>query len=353
MKTKVLLIEDNPEVRENTAEILELANYHVLTAENGKEGVKLAKQELPDIIICDIMMPIMDGYEVLYMLSKDENTSLIPFIFLTAKADATDMRRGMTMGADDYVTKPFEEMDLLKAIETRLQKSNALKQQFTNEAESVNSFLELTGGMDTLEKMSLDSSGLSLKKREYVYREGDHVNYLIYLKKGKVRTFNINEDGKEYTTALYSPGDFLGYRSLIEGREHVNSAVVMEDAEIYRIPKDTFNDLIFNNREIAQAFIKLLTGNLLEKEQELLHLAYNSVRKRVAEALMKLYDKFKSEQQTTFEIRISRDDLASMVGTSTESVIRVLSSFKEDELVEMKGSEIRILEPEKLNRMHN
>ena len=122
MTKKILLIEDNNDMRENIAEILELASYDVETAENGKVGVVKAKKNVPDLIISDIMMPEMDGYEVLYMLSKDENTAGIPFIFLTAKADSSDFRKGMNLGADDYITKPFEEMDLLNAIESRFKR---------------------------------------------------------------------------------------------------------------------------------------------------------------------------------------------------------------------------------------
>ena len=129
---KILLIEDNLEMRENTAEILELANYEVVTAENGKVGVEKAKAELPDLIICDIMMPELDGYGVLYYLGKDPKTAAIPFIFLTAKAELSEMRKGMNLGADDYLTKPYEEMELLNAIESRIKKSDAVKKEYNS-----------------------------------------------------------------------------------------------------------------------------------------------------------------------------------------------------------------------------
>ena len=116
----ILLIEDNPDIRENTEELLELAGYDVITAENGKIGIKEAKENLPDLILCDIMMPVMDGYDVIYYLSIDSKTSCIPFIFLTAKSEKTDFRKGMELGADDYLTKPFEEVELIKAIGTLL-----------------------------------------------------------------------------------------------------------------------------------------------------------------------------------------------------------------------------------------
>ena len=112
----ILVIEDNNEIRENTAEILQLAGYETFTAENGKIGVETALREKPDLIVCDIMMPVLDGYGVLHLLNKNESTRNIPFIFLSAKTERTDLRKGMEMGADDYITKPFEEIELLKAI---------------------------------------------------------------------------------------------------------------------------------------------------------------------------------------------------------------------------------------------
>src|SRR5690554_4269581 len=112
--SKIVLIEDNHEMRENIEEMLELADYQVLSAANGKIGVELVKKELPDLIICDIMMPELDGYGVLYYLSKIPETRAIPFIFLSAKTERQDLRKGMNLGADDYVTKPFEEIELLE-----------------------------------------------------------------------------------------------------------------------------------------------------------------------------------------------------------------------------------------------
>src|SRR6202007_983354 len=104
----------------------ELSHYEVMEAENGKAGVDLITRELPDLVICDIMMPELDGYGVLHMLSKNPKTSAIPFIFLTAKAERGDFRKGMEMGADDYITKPFDDIELLRAVESRLKRSEML-----------------------------------------------------------------------------------------------------------------------------------------------------------------------------------------------------------------------------------
>ncbi len=122
MKKTILLIEDDTILSKNLAELLEMENYHVLTAGNGRVGVEIAKNELPDLIVSDIMMPELDGYAVYESLKRNKDTRTIPFIFMSVKSDPHDIRIGMNMGADDYLTKPFEEQDLLVAIRNRLAK---------------------------------------------------------------------------------------------------------------------------------------------------------------------------------------------------------------------------------------
>src|ERR1700733_1192330 len=141
MKT-ILVIEDTQKVRNNIAEILELSNYKVLIAADGKTGVEIALKEKPDLIICDIMMPVLDGYGVYHLLSKHKETYGIPFIFLTAKSEKSDFRKGMEMGADDYITKPFDGIELLNAIEIRLKKSESLKTTAEQSKEQINNFIE-------------------------------------------------------------------------------------------------------------------------------------------------------------------------------------------------------------------
>jgi CheY-like chemotaxis protein len=125
---KILVIEDEPLVRENLEDILEIEDFLVVSAENGRIGLELAKKEVPDLIICDVMMPELDGYEVLHYLREDEKIAKIPFIFLTAKAERLDQRQGMELGADDYLVKPFTPQELLKAIEARLKKEDIIQQ---------------------------------------------------------------------------------------------------------------------------------------------------------------------------------------------------------------------------------
>ncbi len=117
-----LIIEDDSFIRENVSEALRLSGYETFAASNGKEGLEIALKIIPDLIICDIMMPIMDGYEVKKALGEKTETKSIPFIFLTAKAETKELRYGMALGADDYIVKPFEIKDLLKSIEMRFEK---------------------------------------------------------------------------------------------------------------------------------------------------------------------------------------------------------------------------------------
>ena len=130
---KILVIEDELSVRENILELLEAENFHVIGTENGFLGALWAQENIPDLIICDVMMPQINGYEVLSALRQEPVTASIPFIFLTAMADKADIRYGMELGADDYLTKPFTREELLGAIASRLAKREIVMQQYNAE----------------------------------------------------------------------------------------------------------------------------------------------------------------------------------------------------------------------------
>src|SRR5471030_2651590 len=163
MSKKVLIIEDNDDIRENVVEILELAGYQVYAAQNGKAGVDLAISSLPDIILCDIMMPELDGYGVLYMLNKSPEAAAIPFIFLTAKAERIDLRKGMEMGADDYLTKPFDDMELLNAIESRLKKKEIQQTFYSKSLDRLSTMLSKKGGLEELKKIIQERKSRAFK----------------------------------------------------------------------------------------------------------------------------------------------------------------------------------------------
>lgn len=346
MRSKILVIEDDRIMRENTAELLELSGFEVETAENGKLGVQKVEEFTPDLIVCDIMMPELDGYGVLYILSKDPKTASIPFIFLTAKSEKVDFRKGMTLGADDYLTKPFDEMELLNAIESRLKKYEIIKRDFSEDAEGLDRFMKEAEGLEVITSLTEDRKIYHYAAKEYLFREGDLANFLFFVNKGKVKTYKLNEDMKEYITEVYSEGDFLGYKALLEVRAYNEFASVLEEAEIYKIPKDDFLKLVYDNREVSHRFIKMMSRNISEKEEQLLQLAYDSVKKRVALLLKNL---FEADKEHT--IAISRGDLANMVATSKETLVRTLTALKEDNIIDSDGHSITLLDSQKLEQL--
>ncbi|GAB4020193.1 response regulator [Spirosoma koreense] len=345
MKT-ILLIEDNVEIRETTAEILELASYSVITAENGKIGVKAALETKPDLVICDIMMPVLDGYGVLQVFNKNPQLAGIPFIFLTAKTERVDFRKGMELGADDYLTKPFEESELLSAIETRLSRFSLFRKTYDLRQDGIHQFLDDARAVVGLHQLPADRKAHLVRKKQYVYSEGDEPTRLYFLKTGRIKTVRNTTDGKELITGLYHAGEFFGYFALFEHSDYTDSALALEDSELVYIPKEDFLQLVSGSPEVSQQFIKLLAGRVGEREHQLLGMAYNSLRRRVADTLLRLYT-----QQPDAIIQLSRDDLAALTGTATESLIRTLSEFRQDGLIEILPSgSIRICQPEKLQR---
>lgn len=334
MKKKILLIEDNQDVRENVAEILTLSDYEVYAAQNGKEGVEVAQKELPDLIVCDIAMPLLDGFGVLHLLGKAPETSRIPFIFLTARSDRETFRRGMEMGADDFITKPFEDSELLRAIETRLKKQSFADAEFQRTAAGFSEFMNDAHALDIIRHSAETSPVFDLQKKDMVYREGTQPRYVYFIEKGKVKTVILSNDGKELMTGLYGEGDFFGYLAMFEDAEYAESAVAVEDSRLHAIPRSDFFALLSNNPNVSAKFIRIMANQITENEEKLLRIAYDSVRKRIAEALVEIYRTYASGNGAR-EIEISRQELASYVGTATETVIRTLSAFKSEGLIDI------------------
>jgi CRP/FNR family cyclic AMP-dependent transcriptional regulator len=350
---KILLIEDNDDIRNNTAEILELSTYKVIVAENGKIGIEKALEHKPDLIICDIMMPVLDGYGVLHAVHKNKAIKNTPFIFLTAKTERSDFRKGMELGADDYITKPFSGTELLNAVDSRLKKFDLIKQELGPGLKSLQLLLEASTSKNTLLSITEDRNINKYKKKQIIYSEGNHPNRLYYILKGKVKAFKTNDDGKELVTDLFCPGDFLGYIALLEETAYKDTAEALEETELALIPKEDFDDLLNKNAEIAKKFIQLLAKNISAKKEQLIGLAYNSLRKKVAEALVMLQRKYQQENGDEFFIDISRENLATIAGTATESLIRTLSDFRCEKLIDIQNGSIKILNEKKLATLMN
>lgn len=350
---KILLIEDNDDIRNNTAEILELSNYKVIVAENGKIGVEKAIEHIPNLIICDIMMPVLDGYGVLYAVNQNDAIKNTPFIFLTAKSEHSDFRKGMELGADDYIMKPFSGTELLNAVDIRLKKYDKLKQGLAPNPEGLIQFIHSSFGKQGLQTFTKDRNINKYSKKQSVYTEGNHPNCLYYVLTGKVKVFKRNENAKELITDIYSAGDFFGYVTLLENTAYKDAAEALEETELAIIPREEFEELISSNKEAAHKFIHLMAKNITEKENHLLGLAYNSLRQKVAEALLLLQAKYRKKKDETIVIDITRDNLAAIAGTATESLIRTLTDFRAEKMIEINDGMITILDQKKLEYLVN
>lgn len=345
---KILIIEDNTEVRENLSEILALSGYQTITAENGKVGVEKALADRPDLILCDVMMPELDGFGVLHILSKQAATADIPFIFLTALAEKGDFRKGMALGADDYIVKPFDDTALLQTIETRLKKSERLRQASVKQnGGGLEHFINEAKAMESIQRLSENREVRHYRKKDPIFQEGEIPRWLFVVEKGNIKLFKTNDDGRELILRVVGPGEFIGYLALLRDDRYPESATALEDCTIRMIPKDDFFSLVYGNRDVNARFIKLLAGHVAEQEQQLIDLAYNSVRKRVATSIVHLFD------QGHREINLLREDLAAMAGTAKETVIRTLTDFKTEGLIDIRDGNILVAKPDKLRDMPN
>ncbi|APS37807.1 MULTISPECIES: response regulator [Salegentibacter] len=337
---KILLIEDDVTVRENTAELLELSNYEVVTAPDGKKGVDKAKEEIPDIIVCDIMMPELDGYDVLTRLSEDSETKGIPFIFLSAKTEHKDVRRGMDLGADDYLTKPFEEEDLLSAIESRLAKVEILQaQKKDNNGETVQN-------LSAFREMMRNREQISFKAGENIYEEGKSSLHFYMVERGVVKAHKYDSRGKEMITELYKEGDFFGNLSFNKNSAYGEYATALEDSVLYVVSKDELREILKSNSNISMELLQEMGDHLMGVKEQLMEIAYASVRRKTARTILLFAHKIK--KNPLHSIRISRADLAGVAGIASETLIRTLSDFKKEGLIEIEGRNVKLLDAEKL-----
>ncbi len=342
---KILIIEDNPDVRDNLVEILALGGYEAISAENGKTGVEKALESAPDLILCDIMMPELDGYGVLHILSRQTKTADIPFIFLTAKAEKEDFRKGMSMGADDYITKPFDDIALLQTVEARLKKSDRLRVASAQNTGSLDHFIDEARALEAINHLSDNREVRHYRKKDIIFREGENPRWLFFVESGKVKVYKTSDDGRELIVKVAQGGDFLGFLALFKEDAYPESAAALEDCSVKLVPKSDFAALVFGNRDVNARFIKMLASHVAEREQQLIELAYNSVRKRVATALVQLHD------QTHATISLLREDLASLAGTAKETLIRTLTDFKNEGMIEIHEGSIQVLALEKLRHL--
>lgn len=341
---KILLIEDDVTLRENTAELLELSNYEVHTAANGKIGINKAKELLPDIIVCDIMMPEIDGYGVIQELSQNTSTKFIPFIFLSAKTERTDVRKGMDLGADDYITKPFTEDELISAIESRIAKYAILKdRQVTTSNEEIRNLNDL--------KNFFDENGTTVTYLigDEIFNEGANSNYAYLINKGAVKCYKLDEKGKELTTNIYKEDDLFGYTSMLQNIPYQNTAIAIKELTVTRIVKTELLHILEKNHKVTLDLIELLADNLNNSKEKLLEMAYSSVHKKTASTILEFAEKI--NRKVNEPIKISRHDLASVAGIAKETLIRSMSKLKKEGIINIEGRNVTILDIHKLKEI--
>jgi CRP-like cAMP-binding protein len=351
----VLLIEDNVELLDNTSEILELANYNVIKAENGKEGLEKIKEFKEDIsiILCDIVMPVMDGFSVLQAIDNISELKKIPFIFLTGKSENKEIRKGMNLGADDYLTKPFSADDLLGLITTRLKKNLELKEILDPVNNGFESLLTKENPINADQILKNNARTKRLKRKETLYMEGDETIHVYYIISGKLKTVKTNDFGKEFIGNIFKEGDFIGYNSLLENGMHEESAIAMEDSQVALLDKHYFFELLLTNKTFYANFLKHLVSSLNNAESKLPKIAYYSARKKVAEALLFIADKYCNPGQEPLKFSVTRDDLSAVSGIAPESVSRNLTDFKNEQLIDMQDGKYVILNFKKLQTLRN
>jgi CRP-like cAMP-binding protein len=256
----------------------------------------------------------------------------------------------MEMGADDYLTKPFDDMELLSAIESRLKKKEIQQVFYSKSLDNLNLLLSKNKGLAELKRIIDERRTRQFKKNQVIYYEGDKGNGLYLVIKGRIKTLKMAEDGRELMTGIYTTDEYLGIHSLLANETYSETATALEDSLLCLIPKDQLDELLNLYPEVGREFIRLLANNIRDKEEQLLQLAYHSVRKRMAEAMLRLHKQY---TDATESFKISREDLAAMAGMATETVSRTLSDFKDEGLIDKKGSVITVLDITRLSKMRN
>lgn len=232
---KILVIDDDIGVRESLCDILEMSGYAIFSANNGKEGYNIIMEEKPDLVICDVNMPVLNGFELLGALSQLESKFLLPtFIFLTAKVETVDVRKGMSMGADDYITKPYDHNELLRIIKMRLEKrSNLLGQSDKNNHQS-NNIISVKN--NNINKLAISSSdGLEMVNFDKIIRcEADRAYCNFYLINNKRIT--VSKPLAEFESSLVKNNFYKVHKSHVVNLGHIekyirgtNAYLVMSD----------------------------------------------------------------------------------------------------------------------------
>lgn len=331
---KILVIEGGGKISEGIDGMLG-PDYKVIKAGTGFDGLEVAKKERPDMIFCSAVMPDIDGYGISDILSKDKSTMDIPFVILNNRYNGHKI-----------VNDPAWLAGTLDKLSEKNNKGSGLSTKLDALLQLINGTAKPSDGIMG------DYRTRVFDKKENIYYEGDTPGTVYMIKSGRVKTVKMGPGGKEFIIDIYEKNTFFGHMAIFENNEYPDTAVALEETEVLLIPKDDFLALINNSNEMAGRFIKMLTDDISEKEERLMTLAYNSVRARVAGALLQLQKKYKKDKSSLpLTIHVSRDDLAGLIGTTTESLIRTLTDFKQEGHIETDKGEITILDAAGLQKI--
>jgi len=343
---RILIIENNVNLLSSYKEILKKAGFNVIIALYGDTGINEAITKMPDLILCNTLVPYVDGFGVLAVLSKNPATAHIPFIFVSPTSKLANLRKAMDMGADDFIMHPFRNNELIKSVEARFNKSKL--RAHANEAliDMPDSAFINEKGIEQLQETILQSNFRRIKKKQALYYEGDYNQGIYFLKEGCIKTFKINSDGRELITNIYNSNSFIGLDYLMIDGPLCENAEAIECCSIYFITKKTILDLLKTDIKLNHYIIKWLSNDLAHKKDRLLELAYESVRKRLSKVIIQL----NKDSFPINKVEISRDELAGLAGVASETVSRILTDFKQLGLIERNGNFINITNQEGLSK---
>ncbi len=340
---RVIIAEKDEQTRTAVKELLTFAKYQVSEAPNGKEAMKLALQTPPDLFVASSGCEGLDGLGLLHIIRKNETLKNVPFILLTDKADREEMRNAVKSGVCDYLEKPVAESEFIRSVENCIEKASVRKRATF---ETVNELLQTVN--DLIGVNDDEREQKFFKPKDLIYIRNSRAAYLFYILKGKVKTYHESDSGKKLITDVFSEGDFFGYNPLFLERPYMETAEALTDTEVVLIPKEIFLHSIHFDEQITREFLKLVAGDVLKRERQLLGAVYNSVRKRVADGLLELSAKMCPKHNLNSFFKIARTDLAQKIGIAKESLIRTLADFKNEKMIAMEGKTIAIIDYEKL-----
>jgi len=343
---RILIIENNVNLLSSYKEVLKKAGFNAIIALHGDTGINEAITKMPDLILCNTSVPYIDGFGVLAVLSKNPATAHIPFIFVSPTSKSANLRKGMDMGADDFIMHPFRNNELIKAVEARFNKSKL--RGHANEAliDSPDDAFLNEKGIEQLQETILQSNFRRIKKKQTLYYEGDYNQGIYFLKEGCIKTFKINSDGRELITNIYNSNSFIGLDYLMIDGPLCENAEAIECCSVYFITKKIILDLLNTDVKLNHYIIKWLSNDLVHKKGRLVELAYESVRKRLSKVIIQL----NKDSFPINKVEISRDELAGLAGVASETVSRILTDFKQLGLIERNGNFINITNQEGLSR---